>query len=354
MEPLEKNSMLEVPDKGWFVRGNVVDRNDLVSDLGTSLSYLTSKTVLYVIAVVSNPAQFKRRYQLFLDFCDRMKKEPQVRLVTVELQNGNRPFATNSTLKFRTKYELWYKENLVNIAVKHLPSDWEYMAWIDADIEFVNPNWVFETIDKLQTYKIVQLFSHAVDLGVHYETLQVHMGFMYQYWNLENFMPSHQYGNTWHHPGYAWAITRAGYNSIGGLLDFAILGSADTHMALSFVGLIEKSLNKRLHPNYKTLCMNFQKLCTDNIRKSVGYVTGTILHYFHGDKQNRKYVERWRIIVENEFDPLADIHKDCHDLWQLDESKIKLRDDIIRYFRARNEDENCHRQDYKYKKSEWI
>ena len=31
---------------------------------------------------------------------------------------------------------LWLKENLVNIAVQHLPTDIEYLAWLDADIEF--------------------------------------------------------------------------------------------------------------------------------------------------------------------------------------------------------------------------
>ena len=31
---------------------------------------------------------------------------------------------------------LWMKENLINIAVKHLPERIEYIAWIDTDIEF--------------------------------------------------------------------------------------------------------------------------------------------------------------------------------------------------------------------------
>ena len=31
---------------------------------------------------------------------------------------------------------LWVKENLINVAVKSLPLTFEYIAWIDADIEF--------------------------------------------------------------------------------------------------------------------------------------------------------------------------------------------------------------------------
>lgn len=71
----------------------------------------THQVKLDVIAVISNPVQFNRRYELFEEFCERMEAEPQVRLMTVELQQGTRPFATDSKLKFRTKDEIWYKEN---------------------------------------------------------------------------------------------------------------------------------------------------------------------------------------------------------------------------------------------------
>jgi hypothetical protein len=77
-----------------------------------SCKKLTSKDILYVIAVVSNPARFARRYKLFNEFCERMKDEKQVELITVELQQGSRPFVTDSKLKLRTDYELWYKENI--------------------------------------------------------------------------------------------------------------------------------------------------------------------------------------------------------------------------------------------------
>jgi hypothetical protein len=107
---------------------------------------LSDKAVLYVISVISNPLTFDRRYELFIDFKERMKHEKGIKLITIELQNGNRPFVTDSTIKLRTKSIIWHKENLINIAVQHLPDDWEYMAWIDSDLEFQNKNWVKETI----------------------------------------------------------------------------------------------------------------------------------------------------------------------------------------------------------------
>ena len=318
-----------------------------------SVKCLTNTAILYVIAVVSNPARFDKRYQLFNEFCERMRNEKRVELVTIELQQSARPFVTDSKIKLRTDHELWYKENLINVAVQRLPRDWEYMAWIDSDLEFQNKNWARETLEQLQTYKVVQLFSHCLDLGTKQEALQVHTGIFYAYCNGEIYTTPTKYGN-YFHVGYAYAIRRDAYDSIGGLLDFAILGSADTHMALALIGNVDVSLNKNLHPNYKKLCKIFQERCEKNIKRNVGYVHGVLLHHFHGNKVDRKYQSRWDILVKNQFDPLVDIYKDSTGLWVLNDSKIKLRDDIIRYFRERNEDCNVMPVDYKYVKAKWI
>jgi hypothetical protein len=317
------------------------------------ISRTTKNDVLYVIAIISNPARYDKRYKLFNEFCERMEKECYVKLVTVELQQGLRPFATSAMIKLRTDHEIWYKENLINIAVRHLPHDWKYMAWIDTDLEFQNKNWARETIEQLQTYKVVQIFSHCIDLGVKDETLQVHTGIFYAYCNGEKYITPSKYGN-YFHVGYAYAITKAGYNGIGGLLEFAVLGSADNHMALAMLGIVDESLNKKLHSNYKMMCKIFQDRCEKNIKRNVGYVHGTIMHHFHGNKVDRKYQDRWLILVNNQFDPLVDIYKDHQGLWQLDDGKYKLRDDIIRYFRERNEDCNVMPSDYKYCKGRWI
>jgi hypothetical protein len=318
----------------------------------TRFNILTCNSFLYVIAVISNPARFARRYQLFNEFCDRMKNEKQVKLITVELQQGCRPFITNSQIKLKTNHELWYKENLINIAVNHLPEDWKYMAWVDSDIEFQNKNWASETIDQLQTYKIVQLFSHCIDLGIKCETLQVHTGFAYQYVNGEEWKPPN-YGGTWH-PGYAWAMTRDAYDSLGGLMDFPILGSGDHHMALAFIGLGNRYINSKLNDNYKLLCKIFQERCEKFIKRNIGFIHGTITHYFHGNKADRRYQDRWKILINNDYDPLRDIIKNSQGLWQLEGSKIKLRDEIILYFRQRNEDSVDMPMDYKYVKGKWI
>jgi glycosyltransferase involved in cell wall biosynthesis len=309
----------------------------------------TETEILDVVAVISNPARFKRRYQLFNEFVERMGQEPRVRLTTVELQQRNRPFITNATIQLRTSHELWHKENLINIGIQNLPEDSKYVAWIDADIEFQNKEWVSETIEQLQTYSVVQLFSHAIDLGPKGETLQVHTGFGYLYANgqpMSNYRANTPYKNG--HTGYAYAMRRECIDAIGGLLDFAILGSGDAHMALAMIGKVDLSINKRLHENYKQLCRIFQERCEKHLQRNIGYVDGTILHSFHADKKYRAYKERWNILYDNNFDPLRDIKKDGNQLWQLEGNKPRLRDEIRVYFRQRNEDSCEVNQEYTY------
>lgn len=302
----------------------------------------TDKVYLDVVAVVSNPVEYGSRYKLFNEFCTRMRKEPQVRLFTVEIQHRNKPFATDANLKLRTEDEIWHKENMINIAVHNLPSKWEYFAWIDADIEFQRPDWVNETLRQLQHYDIVQLFSHAVDLGPSGEMVDTHIGFCYNW--VQNLLgddaPKFQTQpyKKFHHTGYAFAMKRSMYDKLGGLLEFPILGAADHHMCKAWIGKVTESFPSNINENYKQLCLNYQDRCTRHLKYNISYVPGTIFHYWHGKKANRKYHERWQILIRNEFDPLMDIKKDSNNLWMLEGNKIQLRDDLRSYFRVRNED----------------
>jgi hypothetical protein len=297
----------------------------------------TNKVYLDVVAVVSNPVEYESRYRLYRDFCERIKKEPQVRLFTVELQHRNKPFITDACLKLRTSDELWHKENMINIAVHHLPANWEYFAWIDADIEFQRKDWVAQTLRQLQHYDIVQLFSHAVDLGPDGEIMDTHNSFCYQ-WSQNLLGESKQPYKKFHHTGYGFAMRREMYDNLGGLMEFPILGAADHHMCKAWIGKIEESFPQNIHPNYKALCLNYQKRCNLHLKQNIGYVPGTIFHYWHGKKANRKYQERWQILIRNEYDPLMDIKKDSNNLWRLEGNKPKFRDDLRAYFRVRNED----------------
>jgi hypothetical protein len=142
---------------------------------------------------------------------------------------------------------------------------------------------------------------------------------------------------TYWHPGYAWAATRDAINTMGGLFDMGIVGAGDHHMASCLIGEGEKSIPKGIHPNYRKCVLAWQERAL-RLHKNVGYVKGTIYHFWHGKKRNRKYKERWSILIDNNFNPSTDIHKDWQGVWALYPGHEKLRDQIREYFQSRNED----------------
>jgi hypothetical protein len=61
-------------------------------------------------------------------------------------------------------------------------------------------------------------------------------------------------GGPYFHSGYCYAITKKAYDLIGGLLDIAILGSADYYMALALIGEIDRAMNPKYNADYRKIC----------------------------------------------------------------------------------------------------
>jgi hypothetical protein len=249
-------------------------------------------------------------------------------------------------IQLRSPAQLWHKENLLNIAISRLPADWEYVAWIDSDIIFTRPDWVNETLHKLQHYHVIQMFSHAIDLGPKFEPLQQFTGFVYSYLSGGQYpkrkanKSGYYYmagGHNWH-PGYAWAARRSAISDLGGLGDIGILGSSDHHMATAFIGRVDDSIHSDMSDSYKTYWHRWQDRAEKYIKRNIGFMDGLLCHYWHGNKKNRKYVDRWQILIKNKFDHELDLKKDVQGIYQLTERSISLRDDIRMYFEQRNED----------------
>lgn len=298
---------------------------------------------LYVVTCVSNPVRYASRYDLYRKFKKQVEDAGAI-LYTVEMAFGDRPFEVTERdcprhVQVRSHYELWHKENMLNLGIQALPDDWEYVAWIDADVMFSNPNWVSETVEQLQHYMFVQMFSHATDLDPRGAPMKTHTGFVHDwYHDTSKFNPGGGYQEG--HPGYAWAARREALDAVGGLIDWAILGSADRHMACAMIGRGDASFDADVSKHYKHGVRDWEARCTRRIKRDIGYMSGTILHAWHGSKANRHYNSRWKILVEHKFNPWDDIFRDTQGLYQLedDTDKIGLRDAVRKYFRSRHED----------------
>lgn len=303
---------------------------------------LPDEKFLYVILPYFNYCNFHRRTQLFLEFIARIKENPVVRIVVVEASSPEYDFllprkipGVYKHIGFKCKDHVWIKENLINLAVKQLPRMWRYMAWVDADITFLNTSWADDTIYALtHKYDVAQIYQTCVNMGPENEALKIDRSFGYMY--RESGHPYHKaakYG-FWH-PGFAWACSRRAYEQMGGLIDFGILGSGDRHMALALIGLVDISHPGNIHENYKKHLLWFQQQAKG---LELGWIPGTILHHWHGRLEDRKYQERWNILTKGEYDPDTDIVRSKDGLIELTEKGKRLSEQLTNYFIGRRED----------------
>jgi hypothetical protein len=297
---------------------------------------------LHVIAVISNPCLFAKRYILMKEFIERMEKdESNIILYIVEMVYGTQKFIITKKdnprhLQLKSDVPLWHKENMINLGVKHLlPKNWKAFAWIDSDLEFDSASWATDTLKILNGCKdIVQVFSHCVDMDKYKKTMKVHSSAGYQYVHKQKYVKT---GNDFWHPGYAWACTRKAYEKMDGIYQYGILGSGDHNIMLSLIGKGVNSIHNGNSDDYKNSILDFQKRI---FGLRFGYVPGVISHHFHGSKANRKYKERWEILVNHQYSPSNMVQLDSNGIVIPSEKMTKqFIDDILNYFKERNEDE---------------
>ena len=293
---------------------------------------------LYVVTCIFNPENYKSRYKLFYDFEAYLNKFNNVELYTVELAFEDQNFVVTcdghpNHIQLRTNNSLWYKETLLNIGIKNLPVGAKYIAWIDADIHFIEDDWAEKTIEALKNTPIVQMFKTANDLGPDSEIMNKNKSFIYKWLNNESSIKDR--GRS----GLAWAATREALDNLGLLIDWGIIGSGDWFMAFALTDLLSDNDLKQKTGGYSTDALDiWYDKCKQHINKNVGYVDITLEHNFHGSKKDRGYNWRWKILSENKFNPLTDLDYDEQGLIQLKANKPQLLEDIKNYFKSRNED----------------
>lgn len=304
--------------------------------------------LLHVVTVISNPVRWQSRMCLYREFEAHML-DSGVRLTAVEVSFGERPCELTSPhvnhVKIRADGHAigWHKESALNIGISRLPQDAKYIATLDADIVFRRKDWAAETVHALQHYHVVQPWSDCYDLGPNGEHLDHHKSFCGLYHRREPIMQGPNASDSpyrFGHPGYAWAYTRQALEWVGGLIETAILGAADHHMAMALIGRVGESIPSPATAGYKAALYRWQARAGRHIGRNIGYLPGTIEHVFHGPKKARAYVGRWGILARHAFDPETDLKRNTYGLVELAGNKPDLRHDIDLYFRSRREDSN--------------
>lgn len=308
-----------------------------------------SEERIAVITPYFNPCGYENIRKNYLKFSE----EVGVDLYTIELEFdwargaslpvGDRVWKIRGT----EKNVLWQKERLINRQASKIAAMYDYIAWVDCDILFQNENWRFELAEILQEKKMVQLFESATYLGIDGVANRKTEGLVKfcqsrQIQSLDSYLSQASYGASegglgWS-SGLGWAM-RSEFFLSRKLLDFQILGSADLHMAIAAVGFFE-AFDKISYftPAWREACVAWAEGFHSYVGGEVGYVTGNIVHLYHGSRKNRKYLERHNVLYENDYDPFSDIGVGGNGLWEWSSDKPIMHSQVAEYFKSRSED----------------
>lgn len=333
---------------------------------------------LYVITAVFNTPRFRTLWKHYNEFAHYVLQSGAY-LITIEYALGQREYAVtqkvagyedkHTIVNVRGNSELWLKERLGNIALQHVPEEAKYIALIDNDIRFMRSDWVGETIQQLQHFKVIQMFEVAQDLDSNSFPYQFNTGFVKDWReygdikmqfsqnksipnikvptskslkNVQNpYCDECQDGElrvNRFHPGFAWAYRRDTLDNLGGLIDIGILGSGDSHMATALVGKSLESVHPKANKNYKDILLQWEERALRHVNYNIGFMQGAITHAFHGSKKYRKYGSRWNVLIEYDYNPVTDIRSNLQGVYELNDNKPAMTAAFQQYFAERNAD----------------
>lgn len=299
-----------------------------------------------VITTYFNPCGYRSRrfnYEVFSQECRKRNAE----LFTIECIFGeNQSFDLDpapNVIQLRASSVLWQKERLINHLVRSfIPAKYTKIAWIDCDLIFEDPAWVAQASKLLDVHRVIQLFEHVDRLprgGRVEDSIGDRSRSFASVWRDPKTVDREGWDNHGH-TGYAWAARRDLFPQTG-LYDAAILGNGDDLMAHAFIGELSSvcitenyDQDQAMHHHYH----QWAKRAYDYCQGDLGYLPGTVFHLWHGDYENRRYIERLHEMKEIGFDPFVDItidHVGCL-RWATDHPKLHRF--ALDYFALRKED----------------
>lgn len=302
---------------------------------------------LWVVTAYYNPLGYRSRRVNYEAFA-RVLRRSGIPLLTVECAFGDQPYdlpESADVVRVRSASLLWQKERLLNLAVSWLPRSCEFVAWLDCDLVFTNPDWAHETASLLRDVSVVQVFETCNRLPREYETVitggEVCTSFARVVDDDPTTLSTGKYQDHGH-TGYGWAARRDILDRHG-LYEHAVAGSADHYMAHAAIGDLDSPCIQRLMMRNTTLMNHFREWAEPfhaSVSGGLKAVSGQVLHLWHGELADRNYMLRHVEFSEFAFDPYSDLIAVPGRPFEfrVTQGKEKLAEWFRMYFTARHED----------------
>lgn len=303
---------------------------------------------LWAITSYFNPLKHSRRLSNYKVFRDRLR----VPLLTIELSFGS-PELTAADAEVYINVSggamLWQKERLLNLAMRCLPKEAEFVAWLDCDIVFSRKDWHEVARQSLMTRKIVQLFSSMTEFDPSIESAVRNPSREQTGYGIaslmerglataEDFEPESTSRMRRSLFGLAWAAERRLIERHS-FYDAMIVGSGDRALVCAALGKAESAIRAaRMNEVRARHYLAWSERFHADVNGSVGCVDGEIFHCWHGNIADRRYLERHIDFSTQNFDPSRDIRINRDGLWVWTKRGERHADFMRRYFVSRRED----------------
>jgi hypothetical protein len=269
-----------------------------------------------------------------------------LRTLTVECAFGDDPFelqAGPDVLQVRGRSVMFQKERMLNLALPHLHPACTKVAWLDADVLFENANWPREASAALDEYVVIQPFEECYRLprgaSAYGGCGERWLGFAAAYRRASPGVATGRYKEHGH-VGFAWAARRALLDEMG-LRDTDPNGHSDHLMAHAMVGdwntVCVRRLVGAVGP-YAESTRKWARKFYDAVRGNLGFVSGSLLHLWHGRIADRRYYTLALRLRAFGFDPDRHLQPGPTGLWEWTDEAAALNDEYRRYFSTRRED----------------
>lgn len=305
---------------------------------------MASPDELVVVSGYYNPCRYHSRRKNHDLFCESLDAQGVTHL-TLECAFPGQDFELPEALhvlRVPAGTQCFQSERLYNLLASWLPDTCRYVAWVDCDVLFANPNWAAEAVQALQAYPVVQLFERCHRLPENGELSQASVvdslgavmqraGWATPQGNLD------KHGHT----GYAWAMRRELFDEVG-LYEGAIAGVADHMMAHAFYADYGTCVEAFIGTSPRQMA-HFRAWGAQmhaRVQGRLGVVAGDITHLWHGSAENRRYLEQLHLLCHLDYDPATDIVAPFGRPveWSKGFNKPAVRQMLDQYFIRRRED----------------
>ena len=261
---------------------------------------------LWAVTAYFDPFGGRQRLPAYREFRRRLRAP----LVAIEISFGNtfdlQVDDADIVVRLQGGAVLWQKERLLNLALRALPDHATAVAWLDCDIVFLREDWPEHVLRGLEENVLIQPFSHlhylpSAEASVAMQIRRsgedgIFNSIAYRFANGK--LPDEAYrasggsGRLRYAPGMAWAARRETLERIE-LYDAAVLGGGNSYILAAAMGRYDDfaasyGMNDVATQHYHAWAERF----ADIVQGRISYVEGDLLHLWHGDLSNRRYVER--------------------------------------------------------------